>query len=229
MCLRLMLGCGLFFGWTLATAPAQESKKQQDPHGHQHGHEGHDHGHEGHDHAHGQEQGQDATAEMMDAYLKMSEPGPEHRALEPMIGEWSYVSRFRMSPEQEWTESKGTATTRWIMDGRYALHETQGVMWSNTPFKGMGITGYDKMKNKYVNAWIDNMTTGIMLTEGTGDPSGKTFTYEGKMDDPMSGQKDVAYKYIFKVASNSEYVMEWYSPGPDGAMFKTMEIQYTRK
>ena len=36
--------------------------------------------------------------------------------------------------------------------------------------------GYDKLKEKYVNLWIDDMSTMVMIAEGTADSSGKVIT-----------------------------------------------------
>jgi hypothetical protein len=44
-------------------------------------------------------------------------------------------------------------------------------------FKGMGMDGYDNVKQKFVSSWGDNMGTGIILLEGDYDPATKTFTY----------------------------------------------------
>ena len=33
-------------------------------------------------------------------------------------------------------------------------------------FKGTGIEGYDNGKKKFVGTWMDNMGTGIMMSEG---------------------------------------------------------------
>ena len=44
-------------------------------------------------------------------------------------------------------------------------------------FKGMAIEGHDDVQQKFVSTWIDNMGTSIIMSEGTYDPSTRTFTY----------------------------------------------------
>jgi hypothetical protein len=56
------------------------------------------------------------------------------------------------------------------------------------PFHGIGFTGYDNLKKKYVMSWMDNAATGIMYSEGTYDPATKTFTYVGECPDVMNGK-----------------------------------------
>ena len=61
---------------------------------------------------------------------------------------------------------------------------------------------------------------------GSGD--GKKFTFAGKMDDVMM-KKSVNIKEVVTLADNDNHTMEMWGPAPDGKMFKTLEITYTRK
>ena len=88
-------------------------------------------------------------------------------------------------PNAKPQESKGTATRKSAMGGRYAVMDVTGKMqmpgedgkMKDMQFKGMAIEGYDNVKKKFVSSWIDNMGTGIQFSEGTYDPATKTFTY----------------------------------------------------
>ncbi len=234
MKLRLLLGVTVFVGGAVLatqTAVAKDKKsgvaqkKQHDPH-EGHNHEGHDH--EGHDHD-GQAQAEgDMDPAMMAAWMKASTPGQHHAYLSPMAGDWNYTIRWRMAPEAPWTESTGAATNKMIMGGRFMVQDVRGETMG-MPFHGMATIGYDNIKQEYVNTWMDNMGTMIILSYGSCDDSGKVFTFRGKMDDPMSGKKDVPYKTVTTVLNDDKHTFEWSNPHTDGKMFKMMEIIYTRK
>ena len=157
-----------------------------------------------------------------------STPGEAHKALEPLVGEWQIEARFWMQgPDAEPVESKGTTKGKWILGNRFIQEELNGEMMGQ-PFQGIGTTGYDNLKKKYVSTWVDNMNTMISISEGTYDPQAKVFTFTGKMDDIISGQKDKPFKYILRVVSNDKHIFEMHDPSL-GAKSKNGEITYTRK
>jgi len=146
-------------------------------------------------------------AEMdMAAFEAMSAPDENHKRLEPFVGKWETTSKLRMAPEAPWEETKGTSEVEWVLGGRFAKETYKGEMMG-TPFEGMGMTGYDKFRKEYVSSWTDSVSTTIATLRGASDAAGKVFTYEGKMDDCMSGTKDVPYKIVTRVESPNKHVM----------------------
>ena len=95
-----------------------------------------------------------------------------------------------MDPTGKPQESKGTATRKAIMDGRFFIAEHSGKFqmpgadgkMKDMNFKGMAIEGYDNVKKKFVSSWIDSMGTMIMNSEGTYDAAAKTFTYTAECE-----------------------------------------------
>lgn len=167
-------------------------------------------------------------AEMMKKWEAAATPGPNHKALEPLIGEWDLVTRFWMAgPDGPVMESKGTAKAHWILENRFVHEEVNGEMMGR-PFHGMGVTGYDNLKKKYVSVWIDNAGTAISTSEGTADAGGKSFTLTGKMDDAMTGEKDKTIKYIIRIVSPEKRVLEMHDLSL-GQKTKIGEITYTKK
>ena len=164
---------------------------------------------------------QQAMMEMME---KLSTPGEMHAKLEPMVGSFDVEATFWMAPGAEPMSSKGKSKNVWILGGRYVAQHYEGEFMGQT-FNGLGLTGYDNYKKQYFGTWIDSMSTTIMIT--TGQVDGKTFTFTGKMDEPMSGTvMDV--KETIVVHGDDHHVLEMWMPGPDGKPFKNMEIHYRR-
>ena len=180
--------------------------------------------------------GQPNAAEMMKQMTELSKLNENHKLLSCLDGNWDYAIKFWMDPDPNAKpqESKGTATRKSIMGGRYCMMDVSGKMqmpaedgkMKDVMFKGMGIEGYDNVKKKFVASWIDNMGTGIEFSEGTYDPATKSFTYTAEME-PMPGMK-TQVREVIKVADNDHMSLEWYE-NQGGQEKRTMEIAYTRK
>jgi hypothetical protein len=173
--------------------------------------------------------------EMMKQMMEMSKLNENHKLLSSLDGNWNFVIKMWMNPDPNAKpqESKGTATRKSIMGGRFVKMDVNGKMqmpgtdgkMKEMQFQGMGIEGYDNVKQKFVGSWIDNMGTTIALSEGTYDPSSKTFTFTSEME-PMPGVK-MPVREVLKVADNNHMMLEWYE-NHGGQEKKTMEINYTR-
>src|SRR6266571_8004354 len=180
--------------------------------------------------------GQPNPQEMMKQMMEMSKLNENHKLLSSLDGNWNFTIKFWMNPDPNAKpqESKGTAVRKSIMDGRYFVMDVTGKMEmpgpdgkkKETQFKGMGIEGYDNVKQKFVGSWIDNMGTGIELSEGTYDPATKTFTYSAEIE-PVPGMKSKV-REVLKIVDKDHMTFEWYED-QGGQERKTMEIAYTRK
>ena len=169
------------------------------------------------------------SQEMMKAWMEASTPGESHRFLGRFIGRWETAARMWWAgAAQTPSEFKGTAEIKWIMDGRFLLEEQNGQVMGK-PHKSMVITGYDNYKKKFFSSFIDNMQTGMYTSEGTLDQSGKILTYHGKMDEPMTGERDKLFRSVVRIINKDEYVLEVYDLVGTPEEFKAVEITYKRK
>lgn len=161
---------------------------------------------------------------MMAEMAKYMNPGPQHKALEPLVGKWSYTSKMWMGPGEPQAYS-GKAERKWILGGRFVLGTFSGD-FGGQPFEGLQITGYDLRTNEYVDLWIDSMGTGFMLGNGgTMDAATKTLALNSSYDMPDLGP--LKYKMITKVIDNDHHVFTMMKV-MDGEDHKEMEITYTR-
>jgi Protein of unknown function (DUF1579) len=162
----------------------------------------------------------------LEAYLKASQPGPEHKKLEPMVGSWEVTVKAWMDPSKPAMESKGTAEQKLILGGRYLQQDVKGE-FAGQPFTGLGLTGFDKVQGKYVGTWVDSMGTGFSNSVGTVDNTGKVFTFTREEVDPITKEKSKA-RDVVRIIDNDKHVMESYKD-VGGKEIKMMEITYTRK
>jgi uncharacterized protein DUF1579 len=169
------------------------------------------------------------TEEMMKKWEEAATPGESHKLLNPFIGRWNMKTRAWMQGKDKApSESTGISDIRWSLDGRFLLQESTGEMMGK-PFSGVGYTGYDNFKQKYVFVWMDNSATAMYTGEGTSDPGAQVFTFYGKMDEPMTGEKDKTVKYVTRLVSKDKHVFEIYDQVGTPNEFKVVEITYTRK
>jgi Protein of unknown function (DUF1579) len=179
--------------------------------------------------------GQPNPQEIMKQMMQMSKLNENHKLLADMDGNWNYSIKLWMNPDPNAKpqESKGTATRKSVMGGRYFVMDVTGKMqmpgedgkMKDMQFKGMAVEGYDNVKKKFVSSWIDSMGTGIQFSEGTYDPATKTFTFNMEME-PTPGMKQQV-REVLKVTDKDHMLLEWYE-NQGGQERKTMEIAYTR-
>ncbi len=153
-------------------------------------------------------------------------PGENHKVFDYKVGKWAGHVSMWMVPGAPAAESECTSEQHWIMGGRYLHDETKGT-FMGMPFEGLGISGYDNLKKKYVYSWVDNLGTGISSGEGTWDAAKKVLTATSSMPDVNAG-KYVTTRSTETKTDDNNWKMEMFAPGPDGKEFLTMRIEYKR-
>jgi hypothetical protein len=171
----------------------------------------------------------DQQKAMADAWAAAAKPGPEHEWLaKSFAGDWDAAVKFVGAGGSG--ESHGAMHCKTILGGRFVQFDYDGNMdtpdGKTTPFKGMGVGAYDNGKKKFVNFWIDEMSTGTMVTEGTRE--GNVLTMDGQTTEPTSGQA-MKVREVVTVIDDTHHKYELYMTGPDGTLGKVMEIVYTKK
>ena len=174
--------------------------------------------------------------QMMQQMMELAKLNENHKLLTSLNGTWSFTVKSWMDGDtsKKPEESKGTAVRKSIMDGRYVAMDVTGNMEMAGPdgkkksltFKGHGLEAYDNVKKKFVGTWVDNMGTGIMMSEGDYDAATKTFTYTGEVE-AIPGMKQ-KIREVVKLDDKDHMTMEWYEDR-QGKEMKTMEIDYARK
>ncbi len=153
-------------------------------------------------------------------------PGPAHKALEPLVGNWKAEVKCWHEPGGAPQVSQGTAKTNWVLGGRFLEEQFQGEMMGK-PFTGRSLMGYDNTKQTFNTVWVSDMQTSIFTSEGKGDSGNKVITLEGKSSCPATGRKDIPMKTVFRMISPDKHVFEMFDTSRSENA-KVMEITYTR-
>jgi len=161
--------------------------------------------------------------EMMRKMVAAGTPGPAHKALDALVGNWKAEVKCWQEPGGQPQVSQGTAKADWTLNGRFLEEEFKGEMMGK-PFRGISLMGYDNTKQTFNSVWVSDMQTSMFVSEGRGENGNKVITLEGKANCPATGRKDVPMKTVFRVINPDKHVFEMY----DGNT-KTMEITYTRQ
>jgi hypothetical protein len=164
--------------------------------------------------------------DMMAMMAKVAAIGPEHDRLKTMAGTFNAEVTAQMMPGMPPQVSKGTVKNEMALGGKFLRSDYDGTFMGK-PFKGMGLLGFDNVKKKYVSFWVDDMSTGMMMSEGTADESAKTITTSGQFDCPMDNTKH-SMRQVITLTDDDHHTYEMYDTGPDGKENKMMTIKYTR-
>lgn len=168
------------------------------------------------------------TEEEMAAWQNYMVPSEAHKAMAMDNGIWDTKNTMWMSPDPNVAPvvSKGTSTNTMILGGRYQQSTFEGN-FNGMPMNGLSTLAYDNQTKEYINTWIDNFGTGMMILKGKMSDDKKTINFKGEMVDPMTGKVlDITETFTFIDADTHK--MEMYMD-MGGQNFKMMEIIFTRR
>lgn len=166
------------------------------------------------------------SAAMMKAWMEFMTPGEMHKIMAGWAGKFDADVTMWMDPSAPPSKSKATSEAK-MWNGLYLVTSNKGDM-NGMPFEGMSTIAYDNSKKKFINTWIDNMGSGIMILEGDYNPETKTLTLTGNQTDPMTG-KDCQVKETTKFAEDGTQTMEMFMVDKKGKETKTMELVAKKK
>ena len=169
--------------------------------------------------------GDAAQTAMMEAMRKLAEPGEHHEHLKPLAGTWKTTTKWWMGPGEP-EISQGMSKNTWILGGRFLQTEFKGSSEEH-PFAGLGLLGYDNTKKQHISMWCDTMGTGLSVSYGTCDDSGKVFTYVATYDDPMTAQPKTT-RWVTKVINNNKYVFTIHNIDKEGKEYQELEVTFVR-
>jgi len=163
--------------------------------------------------------------EMMAQWQAAMTPAASHARLTPMVGTWKAKTAFTMAPGAPPEVHDGTSVHRFVLGGRYLEQVYKGTSMG-MPFEGIGFTGYDNVKQRYVGTWMDTMGTGLMQSAGVGRPTDERIDAVAEAIDP-SGKK-LVFDTIIRIQNHEHHSFEMWTKDPNGKKYRVMLIEYER-
>lgn len=181
----------------------------------------------------GADQPKAPTPEQMQKHQAAAQPGPEHKLLARMTGEWDTELKIWMSPAMKQPMvMKSSAKSEMILGGRFLRTSSA----TESPFgktETLGIMGCDRRDGTYTTIGFDTMGTYGVSARGKYDEATKTFTLHGTDRDPILDHTQ-KYKFVTRLVSDDKFVVsviftdKMHTKGLVDE-FKMVEITYTRK
>lgn len=166
------------------------------------------------------------SATMMKNWQDYATPGEMHKLMASFDGNWEGDVTMWMPGSPE-LKSKSTTVNKMIYNGLYQESTHTGEMMG-MPFNGKSTTGFDNHRKEFVNTWIDNMGSGIMIMRGTWDEATKTMNLKGTVVDPGT-KEDCNMRQTYKIVDSNTHEMEMFGPDETGKEMKTMQIIFKKK
>jgi hypothetical protein len=169
-----------------------------------------------------------SPAALLKALAEAGKPGPEHKKLEPFVGNWTLTMKFWTDPSQPPAELKGSVERKWIMDGRFVLETARGqCAKTGKSFEAMGLLGYDAAQKKFTFVKACGLCGTISSGLVTCDSSGTHFECVKEECCPLTAQKIKARDEIL-IESNDRIIVNLYKT-IKGREVKVAEIVSIRK
>ena len=159
------------------------------------------------------------------AYRRASQPGAEHRWLDPLEGRWQV--------EMGWTGSDGTlrrlvgeAENRWVLGGRFLSGEAS-VIEDGVPVESLSLYGFDANQNRFFALILDSLGTDYLELLGTYEPAARSFVFSGTERDEISGVR-MTYRLRLRVASPDQHTVELFVDLQGRGPVKVLDATYSR-
>ena len=157
---------------------------------------------------------------------KASRPGPSHRELAPLIGDWD-VRLCDVAPDASETEvASGSASIREEFAGRYLRWDTT-MRFGERSHATTGFLGYDLGAREYESMMITDVGTGMSVAHGTGQlaRSGIRFTLE--IIDRDNGSR-ARMSSVLRSMDADHFVQDLLGGDPMGNERTVRRYRYTR-
>ncbi len=150
-----------------------------------------------------------------------------HKFLQEYDGTWYGEVIMYQSDGDIAVQYTGMANSEMIMDGRYQVTMLTAEILGQ-PMEGMSVLAFDTTTQEFINTWIDNFGTGMLIMQGMWNQQNpKQIDFTGTMIEPGTGKEIfVRQEYVF-VDKDTQKMRLWYNLGE--GEYEAMYVVYTRK
>jgi hypothetical protein len=173
-----------------------------------------------------QDPGSKGSSGAMQREMQNSAPGPVHKHLAMLAGNYQTVTRFYAEPGAQPVESIGTASISSVLGGRFMLEQNSSTFMGQ-PASGIRLIGYNNASEQYEAIWTYTMSTAIMRMSGASDDGGKNINFDASWDKGAGKRQDV--KVAIHRVDDDQFVVELIAKLPDGKLGPGLVTTYLRK
>ena len=96
------------------------------------------------------------------AATRLAMPGPKHKSLDPLVGDWSVEMKvWPVAGAQPIVSNSLTAKREWALGGRYLREEFQGTFAGNLSHR-IAMLSYNNLEDRFELSTIDTFEPGQM-------------------------------------------------------------------
>jgi hypothetical protein len=154
-----------------------------------------------------------------------AQPQAEHRWLERLVGEWTFVAEASMGEGKPPTRTEGTESVR-SLGGVWIVAEADAEGPDGGKATNIIQLGYDPAKGRYVGSFISSFMTSFWRYEGAREGDRLVLDTEGPS---FTGEGTSPYRDIVEITGDDSRVLRSQMPGPDGGWVEFMVARYTRR
>ena len=176
--------------------------------------------------AHARQDDEARRRELERRVQEAAQPGPEHRRLAALTGEWSLRVEHAPTPAATPVTGTGTASNRMILGGRFLQSEAV-VQLGGARSEGLLLVGYDRRASRYTMLGLDTFGTHYVEAEGPFDEASGAIVMYGEEHDPITRRTE-RFTVVVRLRGPDEYVQEVVFRQPDGTSHTAVQITYSR-
>jgi uncharacterized protein DUF1579 len=154
------------------------------------------------------------------------EPGPQHKALHQLVGEWNFELLNMEGGEPGTVSARGTGSIKTVLGGRYLIWNTTAEA-DGGEVHGAGLLGYDMTQKQYEFLWVSGRTTGMPIARGEGVLMGRGIDFTIQVRDPRTGRLAVG-RTLLRATDLDSFVMENYALDIAGELRVRQRTKYSR-
>lgn len=150
---------------------------------------------------------------------------PAHEKLLAFVGDWNVTTKMSLPGVPDSPTGQMKSNEQLVCLGRFVLTRVDGE-FGGMEFHGIGLTGYDDQKKRYISFWGDSFGAYLMTTEGNYGEDGTTLTMSGNSVGPDGKPNTTTETTQFEGKDKRKSVMV--SRDQDGKEVSTMTLECVR-
>ncbi len=156
----------------------------------------------------------------------VGEPGPEHRTLDALVGDWDVRLEIPAGPGRK-ASGAAACEAKWVLDGRFVRLEYSSTI-GGKPFTVVRYVGFDRLRGKFVEVHFESTHTDVMNSDGDLSGDGRTITCWGTHVEGTSG-RPMRVRTVTRIAGVDAFDLEMTYVGADGRDEKCITLSHRRK